>query len=217
MAAYQAVLFDLDGTLLDTLDDLADSMNAVLASMGCPPHPVDDYRYLVGNGVEQLARAALPADRRASEDVRRCVAGMMEEYGRRWKDKTTLYNGVAALLDGLVARGLPMVVFSNKPDSFTQDAVRHFLARWPFAAVRGAVDGVPKKPDPAVAIALAGEIGVVPARVAYLGDTDTDMRTATAAGMLPVGVLWGFRGEAELRSAGARALIGSPMELLDLL
>ena len=214
---YKAVLFDLDGTLLDTLDDLADSMNAVLSAMGLPAHPPEAYKYFVGDGVEELVRRALPVGRRDPRTVTGGVQAMRTEYGRRWADKTRPYDGVEAMLDAVSDRGLPMAVFSNKPDDFTRLTVERLLPRWRFEAVRGARDGVPRKPDPAGAIQIAADLGIPAARFLYLGDTGTDMITAGAAGMYAVGALWGFRTADELRRGGAQALIRHPLDLIELL
>ncbi|MHB8763835.1 MAG: HAD family hydrolase [Deferrisomatales bacterium] len=212
-----AVIFDLDGTLVDSLEDLADSMNAVLTRAGLPGHPLAAYRYFVGEGIEALVLRALPADRRDEAAHAGFVAAMREEYGRRYLDKTRPYPGVPELLDGLTARGVPLAVLSNKPHGPTVEMVAKLLGRWPFRAVAGARPGVPKKPDPTAAVAIAAELGVAPGSVVYVGDTATDMRTAGAAGMFGVGVLWGFRTADELREAGARALVGKPGEILGLL
>jgi len=212
---YAAVCFDLDGTLLDTLADLADSMNAALARHGFPPHPEGEYRFLVGDGVDVLARRCLPEAHRADDAAwEALVAAMREEYARRWRDRTRPYGGVPELLEALVARSLSLAVLSNKQDDFTHAQVAHFFPGVPFASVAGARPGVPKKPDPAPALALAETLGIPPARWLYLGDTDTDMRTALGAGMVACGALWGFRPEAELRAAGAQHLLRHPSELL---
>jgi phosphoglycolate phosphatase len=212
-----ALLFDLDGTLLDTLEDLAGSMNRVLADLGCPAHSVDAYRYFVGEGIVNLVRRALPADRRAEAVVEDGIARMRTAYAEHWADHTHVYDGVADMLDALAARGLPMAVLSNKPHDFTVRCVERFLDRWTFAAVQGVAPDVPPKPDPTGARGIAERLGVAPRRFLYLGDTGTDMRTAVAAGMFPLGVLWGFRPAAELTAAGARALAPTPADILALL
>lgn len=214
---YRAVLFDLDGTLLDTLEDLADSINAVLIRLGFPVYGPDDYRTFIGDGVELLARRALPEDRRDDAMVSLIVAEGRREYGRRWADKTRVYEGIEGLLDTLTGRGIRMAVLSNKPDDFTGMMVSHYLPRWQFDAVWGARVDVPKKPDPGAALAIASLLRVPPSQFLYLGDTDTDMRTARSAGMFPVGALWGFRTGDELIKNGARALIDRPGDLLGLL
>ena len=214
---FRAVLFDLVGTLLDTLEDLADSMNAVLCRMGFPVHPVESYRYFVGDGQEFLVRRALPEEKRGDEGtVRACVAEMREEYGRRWAAKTRPYEGIPELLETLAARSVKTAVLSNKPDDFTKIVVARFLPRWTFGAVRGLLPGGPRKPDPAGALAIAAELGLPPSDFVYLGDTATDIMTAVAAGMYPVGALWGFRTAGELFSAGAERLAARPEELLAL-
>ena len=213
---FKAVLFDLDGTLLDSLEDLADSMNAVLRRSGHPEHPVEAYKYFVGDGVEALARRALPEGHREAAAIVACVREMREEYGGRWDKKTRPYAGVPELLDGLARRGIKMVVLSNKPDEFTRMMVERLLSRWKFDAVRGARHDTPRKPEPSGAVKIARDLGVSPEEFLYVGDTDTDMKTAVAAGMFPVGVLWGFRGEDELRANGAKAIIENPMDLFDL-
>ncbi len=186
---YDAVIFDLDGTLLDTLADLANSMNRVLRAHGFPPHPENSYRYFVGQGMASLARAALPAPADAA----------MQE-----------------ILAALRAQNLPLAVFSNKPDNFTQVVVRRFFPEHMFAHIQGAKEGVAIKPDPAGALAIAAALHLPPERIVYVGDTDTDMRTGVAAGMFTVGVEWGFRPE-QLHANGAHAVIAHPMELLALL
>lgn len=211
--SFNAVLFDLDGTLLDTIEDLADSTNAVLADMGLPVRPVSAYRYFVGDGVQNLIRRALPESRRSADTIARAVEAMGAHYERRWACKTRPYDGVPEMLDTLARRGLTLTVLSNKPDEFARLCVAHLLPLWRFAVVLGARTGVPVKPHPAAAIEVAERIGIPPGEFLYLGDTNTDMQTALAAGMYPVGAVWGFRTAEELREAGARELIERPMDL----
>jgi phosphoglycolate phosphatase len=214
----QAVLFDLDGTLLDTLADLGDSMNAALTSLGFPPHPLESYRYFVGDGVRVLALRALPQALRTDEEtVSLCVKRMREEYGRRWNVKTRPYPGIPELLDALTERGVPMCVLSNKPHPAVLDVMGYYFGRWKFTAAFGEQPAFPKKPDPAAALEIARLAAVPPGAFLYVGDTDTDMQTATAARMRPVGALWGFRTEEELRRSGADVLLGSPPDLVRLL
>ncbi len=210
-----AVVFDLDGTLLDTLADLGESMNEALAELGCPAHTLDGYRTMIGDGVVELARRALPAERRDDETIEACVASMRRIYAGRWDRKTRPYPGVPEMLGRIVDAGVPMAVLSNKPDEFTQAIVKRLLSRWKFAAVAGARDGVPRKPDPTVALEIAKRLSIDPARCLYLGDTGTDMLTARAAGMFAAGALWGFRNAEELRRCGAQVLIERPAQVLD--
>ena len=214
---FAAAVFDLDGTLLDTLADLADSTNAALAAAGHPPHPTDAYRYFVGNGIENLVRCALPALARDDASVARAKAAMEAEYSRRWQAKTQPYAGVPELLDALSARHIPMAILSNKPQAFTRLTVDELLPRWSFYPVCGAQPDVPRKPDPAAALHIAAALGLSPGACLYLGDTDTDMQTATRAGMYALGATWGFRSGDELRQSGARALLAAPLDLLNFL
>jgi phosphoglycolate phosphatase len=209
-----AAIFDLDGTLLDTIDDLADSMNAVLGRYGQPEHPVQAYRTFVGDGVGKLVARAFPDGTLSEEDLPEAVGAMREEYARRFDKKTHPYPGIEDMLTGLAGRDIPVAILSNKPDDFTQLTVTRLLPGFRFAAVVGAKHDVPKKPDPSAALDLARRLGISPSGVLYIGDTNTDMQTAVGAGFFPVGVLWGFRGEKELRESGARELIARPTDLL---
>jgi len=218
MINCKAVLFDLDGTLLDTLDDLADSVNEVLASHGWTVHPVDSYRHFVGDGFENLARRSLPVELRSDEmTVQGCVADAKAEYARRWASKTQLYLGVPELLGHLEDKGICLAILSNKPHTFVEKIVRHYLGKWRFAAIQGARPEVPQKPDPTMAFEISRTLAIPTDSFLYLGDTDTDMRTATSAGMFPVGALWGFRTEKELRNSGAKAVVRRPLDVLKLL
>ncbi|HOX55433.1 MAG TPA: HAD family hydrolase [Candidatus Paceibacterota bacterium] len=214
---FRAAIFDLDGTLLDTLDDIANASNCVLAARGFPTHLNSRYRTFVGDGVVKLMARALPEPHRDEATVQACVAEYVQEYERTWNVQTKPYVGVPEMLDGLVSRGLKLAVLSNKPDHFTQRCVGELLAKWAFDAVLGASDRFPRKPHPASAIAVAGRLGVSPAECLYLGDSGVDMQTARAAGMFAVGALWGFRDQAELLESGAELLVQKPGEVLDLL
>ena len=214
---YQAVLFDLDGTLLDTLDDLADATNAALGRLSFPQHPLVAFRYFVGDGMENLVRRALPPEHRIAAMIAECGALVRQEYSARWAVKTRPYAGIPELLDGLVARGMVLAVLSNKPQEFTRLCVSQMLTRWPFQQVVGAQPSLPGKPDPAGAIAISRQMGLAPQQYVYLGDTNTDMQTAVAAGMFPVGATWGFRTPDELLKSGAKLLLEKPTELLDFL
>ncbi|HHZ16718.1 MAG TPA: HAD family hydrolase [Peptococcaceae bacterium] len=212
---YQAVIFDLDGTLLNSLEDLADSTNAVLARRGHPCHASEKYNYFVGDGMMNLLRRALPADCQDNDYIEQCVLEMKEEYGKRWCEKTRPYPGVMELLPKLREKGLKLAVLSNKPHEFTQVVVEKYFPGQ-FDLAFGERLGVPRKPDPQGALDIAKSLQVSPAEILYLGDTNTDMRTAVGAGMFPVGVLWGFRPAEEILEAGARVLIKHPLELLEL-
>jgi phosphoglycolate phosphatase len=215
--SYRAVLFDLDGTLLNTLDDLADSANGALRRLGFPEHPVESYKHFIGDGIENLVRRAVPEDRRDAATLAQCMELTRQQYAERWAEKTRPYKGIAELLDALTVRRVPMAVLSNKPDEFTRLCVERLLAGWRFEVVLGACPSLPRKPDPAGACQIAQSLGLEPKEMIYLGDTATDMKTAVAAGMFPVGALWGFRTGEELTAHGARVLLQEPLDLLQVL
>lgn len=223
-----AVLFDLDGTLLDTLEDVGNAANRALRRSGFPEHPLPEYRYLLGGGVRRLFSAALPEPARTEENIRNCIASFHEEYQAAWNVRTRPYLGIPELIAELRRRGIPLAVLSNKPHDFTRQCIQaHFpegpcgppslLRVGPFAVVFGERVGIPPKPDPAGAVEVAALLGIAPGDTLYLGDTSIDMRTARGAGMRPIGVLWGFRDRDELLSAGAERILAEPHELLPLI
>jgi len=214
---YKAVLLDLDGTLLDSLEDLADAANRVLLARGFPTHTVDSYRYFVGDGPTMLITRTLPENQRDGETIGTCVDAYLEQYRRNWKVKTKPYEGVAEMLDELTERRLKLAVLSNKRHEFTERCVSDLLPNWTFDVVLGERDGVPRKPDPTGALEVAAHVNVPPADFIYLGDSAVDMKCAISADMFPVGALWGYRSAAELQESGAQALIKHPLEILDLL
>jgi phosphoglycolate phosphatase len=219
MSVQRAILFDLDGTLLDTLRDLADSGNDVLSARGYPTHPVDAYRTFIGNGMVNLVRDIFPPEHRpeVGADTEAILADYREAYGRNWQNTTKLFPGIAELLDELKEKQIPIGVLSNKAHDFTLKCVEAFLSDWEWEVVLGARDGVAKKPDPAGAIEAAGAVGVAPADCWFIGDSDVDMFTAVNAGMRAVGVAWGFRPVEELREAGAEIILEGPGDLMSLL
>jgi len=207
----RAVVFDLDGTLIDSLEDLADASNAALAGMGHPEHPVESYKRFVGDGMRTLMQRALPPS--AQHQLDHAVEALRSEYDLNWKNKSRPYPGIPELLDALAARALPVAVLSNKPDDFTRLVVRDLLGRWKWAEVLG--EGTfPKKPDPAGALALASRLGLAPGEMVLVGDTPMDVLCARGAGMASVGVTWGFRPRADLEAVGQRVFIDRPEELL---
>lgn len=210
------VIFDLDGTLVDSLGDLADSMNAVLRSADYPEHPRVRYRTYVGDGMVNLVRRALPAEMVNDETVAEFVKRMSDEYARRCLDSTAPFPRIPELLQNLRERGVKTAVLSNKPDEATQAVVNRFFAHHPFDVIRGALPGVPLKPDPTSALEVIRDCGVGPRDTLYVGDTDTDMKTGRNAGLFTVGVTWGFRDAAELDVSGAHRIVDHPLDLLSL-
>jgi phosphoglycolate phosphatase len=213
----RAVLFDLDGTLLDTLEDLGNSTNSVLARQGFPVHALPAYKQFVGEGITVLVRKALPAEKSEDEGlVSRCVAELSAEYTAHCMDATDAYPGIQDLLATLQLRHVAMAVLSNKPDAMVQMLLKKYFPSISFTLAAGANEFFPRKPDPTAAIAFARKIDIPPEQWAFLGDSKIDMQTAKAADMFPVGALWGFRDAAELLANGAKKLIKQPGELLEI-
>lgn len=213
----KGVIFDLDGTLLNTIDDIADSMNAVLKRHGFPPHKTDKYKIFTGDGVANLVKRAATEAEAAGFGLAELEAEYLAEYQARQADKTAPYPGIPRLLSELPGLGVKMAVLSNKPHDSTLAVVARFFPGVPFEAVIGERTGRPIKPDPAGALEILNIFGLRSEEALYVGDTGTDMSTAKAAGIKSVGALWGFRGGAELLESGADALAECPLDLLELL
>jgi phosphoglycolate phosphatase len=213
---FDGAVFDLDGTLADTLEDLGDAMNRVLGAAGFPGHTSAAYQRMIGQGIHELVSAALPVDRRTAETIGACFDKMIADYSAHSLVKTHLYDGVADLVRALRADGVKLAVFSNKADEPTRRIVGALFPEDPFEVVAGARPGVPLKPDPAGALLIGDALGLGPEAIVYVGDSPTDMRTAAAAGMTAVGVSWGFRTRDELVAAGAAVVLERPAELLEL-
>ncbi len=214
---YKAVLFDLDGTLINTLEDISNAVNRVLIERGFPTHTKDAYRYFVGDGAARLIMRALPIEVQNDETIEVCLQAFKEDYARNWNVKTKLYEGVSEMLDTLASHNMQMAILSNKPHEFTEQCVSEFLPHWNFQVVLGQQDPLPLKPDPRSALEIARRLEVLPEETLYLGDTSIDMNTAKAAGMFPVGALWGFRSAEELEQSGALVLIEKPIQIMNIL
>ncbi len=212
---FKAVIFDLDGTLLDTIQDIADSMNTVLRKLGFPTYKTEDYYYFVGEGMDILCKKVIPEPYNAPDLVKKCVEMMKIEYQKNWLNNTKSYPGIPELLIDLERRGIKMAVHSNKPDEFTKLYIQKLLPQIKFSIVIGANPSLPKKPAPDGALYISRELDILPEQFIYLGDSAIDIKTAIAAGMYPVGVLWGFRTAEELSASGAKKLINRPDELLE--
>ena len=213
LSTFAGVLFDLDGTLLDTLNDIAGAANAVLVQHGFPTHSTLAYRAFVGEGMQVLMKRALPPDHRDDATLAACLDTMKIEYQRHLNQTAQPYPGVAEMISELERRGLRLAVLSNKPDEFTAQCVTTFFRPGQFDPILGLRPDRPRKPDPAGALEVASRWSLPPDRILYLGDSGTDMHTANSAGMYPIAVLWGYRDEDELRSTGARRLLKRPAEL----
>lgn len=211
---WKGVVFDLDGTLLDTLEDLATAGNATLDHFGFPPHPVNAYRYFVGDGLKTLMQRIVPETSSTDEQLAVYMKRFAEIYSRNWKERTAPYTGIAEMVSSLSAAGLQLAVLSNKPHDFTRICVESFFPENPFAFVFGQREGVAKKPDPAGALEIADKMGLTPEEILYVGDTATDMQTGNRAGMKTIGVLWGFRERKELEENKAWKIAATPAEVV---
>jgi phosphoglycolate phosphatase len=214
---YKAILFDLDGTLLDTINDIARCANQALTSLGYPTHAEERYKELVGDGLMNLARKILPEAHRHDDAVQRYVEQYRGVYTDGWKVTTTPYPGITETLAVLADRGVPLAVLSNKKHEFTQLCVSTYFPKTPFAEVRGEQAGTPIKPHPQAALSIAASMNVTPAECLFVGDSEIDIETAHAAGMTSVGVEWGFRPRAILEEARAHHIIVTPQEILEIL
>lgn len=210
----EAVIFDLDGTLLDTLRDIAEAMNAVLRAHELPTHQVSEYARMVGWGLRALVERAVPDG--STVDVNALAKELHEAYHANPHGYAQPYPGVVSVLTKLRQIGMPMAVLSNKAHSLCGIIVEATIGADWFSAIEGRRDGRPAKPDPAAALDLAGRMSADPASTVFVGDSAVDIQTAQNAGMAAIGVAWGFRTVAELEEAGAAAIIHEPGELLAL-
>lgn len=204
----RAIVFDLDGTLVDSLDDIAVALDGALADHGLPPPGRDLIRSWVGGGARSLIAHAVDAAR-----VDGVLARFRAHYAAAPASHTQIYPGLPAVLDELVAAGVALAILTNKPQALTEPICERVLGRWPFAPIVGERAGVPLKPDPTAALAIARALGLAPSEIALVGDATTDIATARAAGMRPVAVTWGYRPRAELAAAGPALLLDAPAQL----
>lgn len=207
------VIFDLDGTLLNTIDDLAAATNHALACCGYPVHPVSAYPYFVGNGIDKLFERALPPEARSATEIARMRASFVPYYNTHCDVYTRPYDGIVHLLERLQAAGIAIAVASNKYHEATRHLIAEYFPDIEFAAVYGQREGIPKKPDPAIVNTILSDTGFSTADTVYVGDSGVDMLTARHAGVESVGVTWGFRPVDELQQAGACHIAADTAEL----
>ncbi len=212
---FKAIIFDLDGTLLDTIDDIAYCANKILKKYNFPLHKTYRYKLFVGDGIETLVYKILPKDKREPKLIKEIVSRIKLEYKNNFANKTKVYTGIMDLLNMCQLKNIKMSILSNKPDKFTKIMVKHFFPQIKFSFVFGTKKNLPKKPNPTTALLIAKKLKLKLNEFVYLGDTDTDMQTAKNAKMFAVGVLWGFRTRNELIKSGANIVIKSPMELFE--
>lgn len=212
----EAYIFDLDGTLIDSLADIAESINRMLDDRGYPRCRPEDFKQMVGDGMEKLVERALPEAVREESLILICVEEYRAHYDQLWQEQTRPYEGIMEMLAALKARGVKLGVISNKAHRFTVPMTEHFFGRTVFDHILGQRAEVPRKPAPDGAHEMASVLGVEVTKCAYVGDSGIDMAFAKNAGMLGIGVSWGFRSVAELREHGADLIVDSPSELLAL-
>ncbi len=213
----KAIIFDLDGTLLDTLGDIADAVNRVLSSRGYPVHSHETYKWFVGDGAKKLIERALPPERLSAPIVEGCLKDFINDYHANWSVATRPYPGITDLIAGLVDKRVRLAVVTNKPHQFAKAMMDYYFDAIAFRPVLGQQDRIPKKPHPQQALAAAATMGVDPAACIFLGDSAVDVETALRAGMQAVGAGWGFRSIQELTDAGAEKILEHPLDLLPMI
>lgn len=210
------VIFDLDGTLLDTLKDLADACNHALEMCGCPHRTLDEYRHLIGGGVTKLLRHALPSEKQSDEMVQKMRSYFLPYYRENICVSTRPYDGIEELLETLSDAGIKLAIASNKFQTGTETLAENLLGRFEFIKVLGQREGCPVKPDPQIIRDVMTEIpDLKPEEVVYCGDSDVDMMTGHNAGIRSIGVSWGFRGKEELQACNPWIVVDSPAEIAD--
>ena len=210
-------IFDLDGTLLDSIGDLAASCDAVMLQNGLPQHTADEYRQMVGRGILRLVEAAIPEPLRTPEYVEKVRQDFVAYYLDHIDLYTRPYTGISELLKALVERGVKIAVASNKFQVGTERLIRSFFPDIEFVAVLGQRVGVPLKPDPQIDLEIIAAAGVEPSETLHIGDSGVDMQTAHAAGVRAVGVTWGFRSREELEESGADVIVDNAEQILNLI
>lgn len=212
------VIFDLDGTLIDTREDIANACNHALKQCGYPTRALGEYNMLVGRGIDNLFRGAMPPEAVSEENVARMRSIFVPYYNEHKCDFTKPYDGIQEMLDALAAKGLHFAVASNKYQEGTEQLVETFFGRHDFVKILGQRDGKPIKPDPLiVAEAMEGVPGITKEEVVYCGDSDVDMQTGIGAGVRTIGVTWGFRTKKELEAYSPWRLINHPLEIIEII
>ena len=210
------VIFDLDGTLLNTIEDLGQAANYALERNGYATHSMASYPYFVGNGVRRLRTRVLPEDARDDENVDRVLGDFIEYYDEHCIDFTKPYNGMPELLQDLRDMGVAMAVASNKYQKAVSKIIPHYFPDIDFVAIEGQKEGVNVKPDPSIVFSILAKTKMAKADCLYVGDSGVDMETARRACIDSVGVTWGFRSKKELVEYHANAIVGNPIDILDI-
>ena len=211
------MIFDLDGTLLDTIHDLAAATNTVLTKHGYSTHTTEEYHYLVGNGVVNLITRALPEKARTPQIIEEVMNEQVLYYNNHLYDNTKPFNAIPDVLAELERRGVMLAVVTNKPDAAAKELIKSFFPNIGFVQVQGNCEGIPVKPNPAAVNAVIKKSGVLKSEVLYFGDSDVDMQVAKNADVKAVGVLWGYRKKEELQNAGADILIENTEDIISII
>lgn len=211
--SFKAIIFDLDGTLLNTLGDLSDSINRILINEGFPDHNEEEIQSFIGHGSKSLIYNALPTDKRDNYSVQNYYESFLVDYNQNYYKKTYPYEGVIEMLGEITKQGIAMTVLSNKPESLVKKCINKLLSDWKFDIIIGSNDSLPLKPDPAGALFISEKLNIPPAEFLFLGDSVVDIQTALSAGMFSIGALWGFQPN-DLIGCDAHALINHPMEII---
>ena len=213
---FKAFIFDLDGTLADSVQDLMESVNFALSSQNFPTLSLEEAIKKIGNGIDKLVIDALPEKQRENKKIiARSLELMAQKYSQSWQNNTCLYPGIADLLDQLMINKIPMAILSNKPDPFLQEIVKFLMGKWEFMVIFGARSGMPLKPNPQSTLEVIKQMNIDAHEIAFVGDGDTDIKTALGAGIHPIAVTWGLRSVEELTQVGAKTFINKPLELLE--
>ena len=209
-------IFDLDGTLLNTVEDLGNATNYALAQCGFQTYPIDSYYQMVGCGIFNMFRAALPSEYATDDNVQKMASYFLPYYDAHKCDFTRPYDGILRMLDTITGRGVRLAVASNKYQDGTEKLVKHFFGEYDFVKILGQREGQPIKPDPAIVDQVLAEVpSVTKAETVYVGDSNVDMQTGSNAAVRTIGVSWGFRGRDELASYSPSAIVDTPAQLAD--
>lgn len=212
--AIKLIIFDLDGTLVDSIEGLATAMNKVLEARGYPQHRVDDYKRFVGNGIKKLVMRGLPLDSRDPETVDLCYENMLKAYAEHYATGMSIYKDIDIVLNELTSKGIKLAINTNKNQELAEKVVDGFLNKWNFLKVIGASENYEIKPSPAGAIHIAKAVGVEPSECIYIGDSEVDLLTAKNAGMHSILVSWGFRTEEQLAIHRPEVMVKKPIDIL---
>ncbi|WP_276378855.1 HAD family hydrolase [Flavobacterium sp. H4147] len=213
---FKGIIFDLDGTLVNSLEDISDAMNKVLQGLNFPTHTYDTYQYFIGSGLRNLVSKAIPSTNNSDEQIEICFECMINEYREICTLKTKPYDGIVELLENLTSQNIKMAVFSNKADELTKKIASEIFPNHFDTAVGLSTEAL-KKPNPFEALAIGKKWNLNPEEILFVGDSDIDMQTAVNANMFPVGVTWGYRTEEELKNSGAKLVVNKASELIEIL